>query len=664
MSRKPFGALSKRRKRDYLQSIFQHDADGPREDVEPLLNRHQVAVQHIEVNVAENEERDNTEGDREIMHGNDNDNDNQENYENDIEANDRNDNGNRNDENNGSDDDNDDNDDDDDDDNDDDDDDDGDDDNNHYASPLYDGAPVTAGESMMLILNLYLKHNITQTLLSDIFTIINLHSIKSEETFCHSLHKFRKYFSLAKKNDDGIVKHYYCSSCMKNLTQHHEICEECQVLGMVEVSYFIEMPFLLQLKEMFKRKDFYNRLQHRFQHRNIDEGSLRDLYDGRLYKQMIGSGFLINPNNISLTWYSDGILVFKSSKISMWQLYLTVNKLPIKERAKRCNILLAGLWFGKNKPDANYFFTKLWLQFENLSKGQYFILPDKQIIKVRGLLLYGACDLPAKSLFLNMTQFNGKYGCPACLCPGEFLNLDSGGRTHIYPYNEDLPMRTAEETKRHGNIALGTNDPVMGVKGPCVLANLMADFILGTTVDRMHGVDGGVVKKLFTLWFESAYSNKEYSLLKVKKVINHRLKAIKPPKFIHRMPRNIEELVHWKSSELKIWLFCYSVPVLNGIMREKYFQPYLLLVAGIAYLSSDVVTDAMINLSYNFLHKFVREFEILYGKEFCTINIHQLLHLPTCVRNNGPLWVYTCYKYENLNGELLKLIHGSRHIDS
>ncbi|KAK0159504.1 hypothetical protein PV327_011029 [Microctonus hyperodae] len=153
---------------------------------------------------------------------------------------------------------------------------------------------------------------------------------------------------------------------------------------------------------------------------------------------------------------------------------------------------------------------------------QYFTLPDKQIIKVRSVLLYGACDLSAISLFLNMLQFNGKYGCPACLCSGELLNLDSGGRTHIYPYNENPPIRTAEKTKRHGNIVLETNDTVMGVKG------------------------------------------------------------IKPPKFIHCMPRNIEELVHWKSSELKIWLFYYSVPVLHGIMTEKYFQHYLLLVAGIA----------------------------------------------------------------------------------
>ncbi|KAK0160280.1 hypothetical protein PV328_007708 [Microctonus aethiopoides] len=41
-----------------------------------------------------------------------------------------------------------------------------------------------------------------------------------------------------------------------------------------------------------------------------------------------------------------------------------------------------------------------------------------------------------------------------------------------------------------------------------------------------------------------------------------------------------------------------------------------------------------------------------------------LVHLPDCVKNLGPLWAYTCYEYENLNGQLLQLIHGTEHIDT
>ena len=42
-----------------------------------------------------------------------------------------------------------------------------------------------------------------------------------------------------------------------------------------------------------------------------------------------------------------------------------------------------------------------------------------------------------------------------------------------------------------------------------------------------------------------------------------------------------------------------------------------------------------------------------------TINVHQLLHLVNVVQNLGPLWVYSCFSFESLNGKLLKLVHGA-----
>ena len=118
------------------------------------------------------------------------------------------------------------------------------------------------------------------------------------------------------------------------------------------------------------------------------------------------------------------------------------------------------------------------------------------------------------------------------------------------------------------------------------------------------------------------------------------------------MPRSINDLVHWKASELKMWFFYYSIPVLEGIMRQDYFNQYLLLLTAISILSSDVITSEMIEVSRDFLHRYVREFETLYGVRYCFINVHQLLHYPDIVQRLGPLWVYICFEYEDLNGKL------------
>lgn len=54
----------------------------------------------------------------------------------------------------------------------------------------------------------------------------------------------------------------------------------------------------------------------------------------------------------------------------------------------------------------------------------------------------------------------------------------------------------------------------------------------------------------------------------------------------------------------------------------------------------------------------------MYGLRYCSINIHLLIHLPDSVKNLGPLWAHTCYESEDLNGQILKLFHGTWHIDS
>ena len=42
------------------------------------------------------------------------------------------------------------------------------------------------------------------------------------------------------------------------------------------------------------------------------------------------------------------------------------------------------------------------------------------------------------------------------------------------------------------------------------------------------------------------------------------------------------------------------------------------------------------------------------------MNVHMLQHLPECVQLWGPLWAYSCFHFENLNGYIKTLFHGTR----
>lgn len=61
------------------------------------------------------------------------------------------------------------------------------------------------------------------------------------------------------------------------------------------------------------------------------------------------------------------------------------------------------------------------------------------------------------------------------------------------------------------------------------------------------------------------------------------------------------------------------------------------------------------------LIKFSCIFSALYGEQHMSANLHQLLHLHDQVEQLGPLWVYSCFSFESMNGTLVKLFHGTQN---
>ena len=64
------------------------------------------------------------------------------------------------------------------------------------------------------------------------------------------------------------------------------------------------------------------------------------------------------------------------------------------------------------------------------------------------------------------------------------------------------------------------------------------------------------------------------------------------------------------------------------------------------------------------LDGFCKSFSMLYEERLYTLNIHQLLHLVDDVRDLGPLYTHSCFSFEDKNGFILRLIHGTQFIDN
>ncbi|XP_043474045.1 uncharacterized protein LOC122506114 [Leptopilina heterotoma] len=351
--------------------------------------------------------------------------------------------------------------------------------------PLFQGCPLTLSESLLSILSLTLRHTITGVLLASILQLIHLHC--PEPNHCvQSLYTFKNYFEELKS---PINRHFYCTDCLNNLDDKNSQCAICGSVG--KSNYFMTISVISQLRAMYARNGFKEKLNYRHNRVKLFPDNIEDIYDGSIYHELNEPGELLSDaNNISFTWYTDGVQVFNKSKFSFWPFYLVINELPYSERFKKENLILAAMWFGEEKPSANMFLLPLYDELMEIKTGVDFkLFGQEELVNVKGIIICGTCDLPAKAKFLNMMQYNGKCGCPKCKQEGKRVN-----NTQVYPYKRNMAMRTEEETLEQAETV--TNKPICGVKGPTILSLLVYKWIQTTAIDAMHCVFEGIMKAL------------------------------------------------------------------------------------------------------------------------------------------------------------------------
>ena len=94
--------------------------------------------------------------------------------------------------------------------------------------------------------------------------------------------------------------------------------------------------------------------------------------------------------------------------------------------------------------------------------------------------------------------------------------------------------------------------------------------------------------------------------------ISRQLLSIKPPDIVGRLPRSLEDLKHWKATELKNWLLHYSVAVLRNKLNALYAFHWSLLVGAIGILCSDSIYHEDLRHADSMLQDFVLLMGILY----------------------------------------------------
>ena len=404
------------------------------------------------------------------------------------------------------------------------------------------------------------------------------------------------------------------------------------------------MPFL-------EKHDNFN---YPFQ-READSDFMTDIHDGSVFRQlMVNGGLLSRHGNVGLILSSDGVPVFKSSKGSLWPVYFMITNIPPHQRTRMDNLIVAGLWFGPTKPNMD-------ILFQPILKNVALVSTQKSAhiqtgVCLQPFVLMGVFDLPAKASATNTKQFNGEYGCFYCLDKGHIHN-----RARTYPPTDSHTLRTTEQMKAWALKANELNIPQYGVKGTSVLGEYI-DFPQCVPIDYMHSILEGVFKQLMKFWFNSSFHSEPYSLRKYLSKINTIVAKIQPPNEIQRLSRSLNHIQFFKASEFRAWILFYALAILSMFLPPEYTNHLFLLVSSMHILLSDNIKISELDNVHQMLLSFYQAAGELYSPNIFTVNMHSLVHTVPLVKLWGPLWGYSMFGFENLNGYLGTTFHGTRII--
>lgn len=394
--------------------------------------------------------------------------------------------------------------------------------------------------------------------------------------------------------------------------------------------------------------DFYDFIMNE---RTYD-GSIKDIFDGKLYRSFVKS-LPIHERTSYLTAIlnRDGAPPFESSKSCIWPVYLSVNEIPISIRLK--SPVVCGMWFGKSKPPMHTFLEPLVSKLNELSNIGIECTVKNKTKNLKLHVIIACVDSVAGAPMQGFKQFNGKFGCPWCLHPGEYF---AGSiRYPILMYHSE--KRTKDQTVQFMQILCDNSlKEYYGIKGVSPLINLQGfDIVEGFVPDYMHCCLAGVGKQIT-----------EYILQRIPdkiSVIDKYLKNIKAPQQLSRLSRLISERGDWKAKEWENFILHYSVPIFKKLLDADLLRYWILFVDALHILLRQEITSEELDHADEMLHEFNTPTQEFFTKKGMTSNMHRLLHLSTSVLNWGPLWAHSTFPFESANHDVLQTIHCAKGVN-
>lgn len=204
----------------------------------------------------------------------------------------------------------------------------------------------------------------------------------------------------------------FCEQC-NELCNTNGWCKKCEsITTKTKTNFIVHIPIEQQIKNCFE-KHFDDIMNYMNREKN---GDITDTDDGHLYNLIR----LEHPDSIilSFTVNIDGAQVHNSRKNSMWPVQLYQNYLPPHLRFKTDNVILATLYFGREKPNTSQLLYPLCEDLQALAMENISFFRFGEVYHCVPIILFCSADLPAKAMFSGLKLYSGRSACTACMHEG------------------------------------------------------------------------------------------------------------------------------------------------------------------------------------------------------------------------------------------------------
>lgn len=502
------------------------------------------------------------------------------------------------------------------------------------------------------LMNIYLKHSLPKTALQDIAELIN--DIPGAKVQIPT----KKHVLIKEFLENGEIiayKHMLCNTCEEYVklpsTQNVDLkCTHCGISLEKTNSYFVSFDLKSQLRSIII--DYCTEIfNFRKELINGNSENITDVYSGSCLKSLTADEFIY-----SLTINTDGVNIFESSPdMSLWPILLVCNFLPPNLRYLQKNMVVAATYNGNTKPNFIQYFDPIAQQLVDLGSNGL----QLNSVNYKFFVTHGSFDLPAKYAIHQMTQYNGTNACTQCRHPGQKVGKLTRYTTTTTKYQQRTHNDMIMSIYQFSN----SGQILHGVRGmSAMIGFLRFDLVKSLAHDYMHGQLLGNTKRLLQFFFLPKFKKQPFYLNPMKRrILDKRLSLVKPCRFVKRKPNSFKNFQSFKASEYRAILL-YFHPIFAGILPKKYYDHFRLLSSAIYILLSSKITPENLNIADQKLQQFVVQFEVFYGKEYMTMNVHGLTHIAEHVKNLGPLWSYSLFPFEQYNGKLKKYVTSSNDI--